>query len=60
MSSKELNRSLRFFTVRTHLSAGCADGVELVESTVACNRVTDGSVARLVLDVAVVKLVNDR
>ena len=55
------NRFLRFSTVRKHLNEGCADGLEmLVESTMACNRVKDGSVARLVLDAVVVKLVNDQ
>ena len=55
-----LNRFLRSSTVRTHLSEGCADDLEmLVESTMVYNRVKDGSVARLVLDVVVVKLVND-
>ena len=55
-----LTRFLRFSTVRTHLNEGCADDLEmLVESTMVYNRVKHGSVARLVLDVVVVELVND-
>ena len=43
-----LNPLFRFFAVRTHLSAGSADGVEVFyECTVACDLMRDGSVAHL-------------
>ena len=55
-----LNCFFQFFAVWPHLSEGSVDGVKMfVESTVTGNQMKDGSVARLVLNVVVVKLTND-